>query len=456
MTTVANPAGTAAPVRQLSAGPPARPAGPAARPAGRAARPMPFMLRWTLVGLVGVSLLWGAVAAWTVAQHTAAADAVVTTIEPLSVDAQQIYSALSDADATAATSFLSGGLEPQPVRHRYLTDIARATGRLEAATAAAAAASQSSATVPLARLTDNLPLYTGMIETARADNRVGYPLGAAYLRSASGLMRATLLPAARDLYAQENSELAAAEGQATGLPYLAIGLALVAAYLLLRAQRWLARRTHRMMNRGLLAASAVGLLSAAWLFSAITVARVHLQAATAQGSAPVEALARADIAALRAHSDESLTLVDNDGDDAFQKDFVSVAKQLGPGPGTLLTGAAVAARGSAGAAQAAAAAAAAPAWYAVHVQLRSLDDRGLPAAAVQLAVGSGPRDSGGLFGRVHAGLTTAISEDQAAFRSAGHSGLDDLVGLEAGMIAASLLMAAACAWGLMTRLAEYR
>lgn len=452
----ARPAVTAVAGPVEAAGPGQPGAGALARPARRAARPTPLTLRWTLVGLVGVSLLWGAVGAWTVARRATAAGDVVTTIEPLSVDAQQIYRALSDADATAATSFLSGGLEPRPVRHRYLADIAQAASRLEAATSAAAAAGQSSAAVPLARLTDDLPLYTGMIETARADNRLGYPLGAAYLRAASGLMRATLLPAARELYAQENSRLAAADGQATGLPYVAAVLAAVAAFLLLRAQRWLARRTHRTFNRGLLAASAVGFVSAGWLFGAISVARVHLQAASAHGSAPVEALAQADIAALREHSDESLTLVDNDGDDAFQKDFLSVAKQLGPGPGTLLTDAAVAARASAGAANAAAAALAAPAWYAVHRQLRSLDDSGLHAAAVQLAIGSGPGDSGTLFGRLDDDLTTAISQDQSAFRSAGQSGRDDLTGLEPGMIAASLLMASGCAWGLMTRLAEYR
>jgi len=45
------------------------------------------------------------IAAWTVAQRAAAAQQAVTSIEPLSVDAQQIYGALSDADATAATSF---------------------------------------------------------------------------------------------------------------------------------------------------------------------------------------------------------------------------------------------------------------------------------------------------------------------------------------------------------------
>jgi hypothetical protein len=372
------------------------------------------------------------------------------------VDAQQIYRALSDADATAATSFLSGGLEPLPVRQRYLSDIARAASGLEAATAAATAAGQSSAAAPLARLTDDLPVYAGMVETARADYRLGYPLGAAYLREASTLMRTALLPAASDLYAQENARLAAADGQATGLPYLAAALAIVAAYVLLRAQRWLARRTHRVFNRGLLAASAVGLVSAAWLFGALTLARGHLLDARDHGSAPVEALARADIAALRGHSDESLTLVDNDGDDAFQKDFLAVAKQLGPGPGTLLTGAADAARGSAGARQAAAAAAGAPAWYAVHGQLRFLDDTGQHAAAVQLAIGSGPGDSGRLFARLDTGLASAIGQDQNAFRAAGQTGRDDLAGLEIGMIAASLLMAAGCAWGLVARLAEYR
>ena len=445
MTTVAGPAGATGPGTSAPA-----------RPARRAARPTPLMLRWTLIGLVSVSLLWGAAAAWTVAQHESAADSVVTTIEPLSVDAQQIYRALSDADATAATSFLSGGLEPQPVRQRYLADIARAASRLQAATAAATAAGQSSAAAPLARLADDLPVYAGLVETARADYRLGYPLGAAYLREASALMRATLLPAASDLYAQENARLAAADGQATGLPYLAAALAAVAAYVLLRTQRWLARRTHRVFNRGLLAASVVGLVSAAWLFGALILARGHLLDARDHGSTPVEAMARADIAALRGHSDESLTLVDNDGDDVFQKDFLSVAKQLGPGPGTLLTDAAAAARGSAGARQAAAATAGAPAWYAVHGQLRFLDDTGEHAAAVQLAIGSGPGDSGRLFARLDTGLATAISQDQNAFRAAGQTGRDDLAGLEIGMIAASLLMAAGCAWGLVARLAEYR
>ena len=61
-----------------------------------------------------------------------------------------------------------------------------------------------------------------------------------------------------------------------------------------------------------------------------------------------------------------------------------------------------------------------------------------------------------MFQRVQTQLTSAIGADQAAFRSAAGRGQDALTGLEAGMIVAALLMAAGCAWGLISRLAEYR
>jgi hypothetical protein len=61
-----------------------------------------------------------------------------------------------------------------------------------------------------------------------------------------------------------------------------------------------------------------------------------------------------------------------------------------------------------------------------------------------------------LFGRLDIDLTGAISADQASFRSAALAGQDALAGLEAGMVALSLLMAAGCIWGISRRLAEYR
>jgi len=432
---------------------PAPPAGASAsRRASLTGTTTPARLRLLLAVTIAASLLWGAAAAWTASQRTSAAGNVVAATEPLSYDAQQIYQSLSDADATQAAAFLALS-EPGAGRSRYLADIARAETYLEAATAAAGNQGLGS---ELTVLSTEIPVYTGLVETARADNQQGLAVGAAFQGEASHLMRTTLLPAADLLYQQENARLATADQQATGLPILAIIVALAVGYVLFRAQRWVAKRTHRVLNYGLVAASVVGLVSLAWLLAGVTVARVQLLDARDHGSGPVQALAKADIAALRAHADESLTLINRSGDDSNQADFLRVEKQLGPGPGTLLTEAADAARGSPGARAASAAAAAAPAWYATHRRVRALDDGGNYNAAVQLAIGSGPASSSTMFRRVDTRLTSAIGADQAAFRSAAASGQDALAGLDAGMIVAALIMAAACAWGLLSRLAEYR
>ncbi len=300
-----------------------------------------------LVGLVILSLAWGVLAALTADQHASAAANVVAVSEPLSLDAEQIYQSLSDADATAATAFLSGGLEPAADRQRYDADITQAAIRIEAASAllgpsaaraqlpghlSKQASTAGSATGDdLATLSAGLPVYADEVGTARADNRLGYPLGAAYLREASTWLRGTLLPAAGDIYTKENGLLTSASAQATGLPLIVItvviGLGL--GLLLYRSSRWLTRRTHRRVNYGLLVAAVAFAVSLVWLAGAFAFGRAELLHAQQQGSAPAEAFARADVAALQAHADESLTLIDNSGIYSYQQDFIAQQKLLG-------------------------------------------------------------------------------------------------------------------------------
>ena len=211
------------------------------------------------------------------------------------------------------------------------------------------------------------------------------------------------------------------------------------------SSRWLARHTHRVVNYGLLLAALVGLVSLVWLAGAFAVGRAELLHAQQQGSAPAQAFARADVAALQAHADESLTLIDNSGDDAYQADFLAQQKLLGPGPGTLLD--AVQAPAGNGAV------ADAQAWYRAHAALRALDDGGNHAEAVQSAL-AGPAATS--FARLSASLSDGINADQAVFASSARGGRDAFTGLAAGMIVASLVMVAGCAWGLSRRLAEYR
>ena len=122
-------------------------------------------------------------------QRTASVEEAQTRIAALTADSAELYRSLADADAMATSGYVSGGREPIAVRTRYDDDIARATGRL------VDAAGRLPGSSPVATVAAQLPVYTGLVETARTLNREGLPLGQAFLGSASELMRGTILPA---------------------------------------------------------------------------------------------------------------------------------------------------------------------------------------------------------------------------------------------------------------------
>jgi hypothetical protein len=420
----------------------------------------PTRLGLLLAVLIVLSLAWGVLAGLTASQHSSAAADVVAVSEPLSLDAEQIYTSLSDAGATAASAFLAGGLEPAKARLRYQADITQAAIKIEAASALVGssaartqlpgqlarrtAAADAAIGDDLAILSGQLPAYADEVGTARADNRLGLPLGAAYLREASDLLRTKLLPAAGDIYTRESALLTSSSAQATGLPLVivAVLVGLGIGYVLVRSSRWLARHTHRMVNYGLLLTALAGLVSLVWLAGAFALGRADLLHAQQQGSVPAQAFARAEVAALQAHADESLTLIDNSGEDSYQQDFEAQAKALGPGPGSLLT-----ATGSSEAV------AQAQAWYQAHKALRAQDDAGNhPTAVISAQTGAAAQ----AFRKLSATLSEGITTHQATFDSSARSGRDAFTGLAIGMVVAALVMVAGCVWGLTRRLAEYR
>ena len=90
------------------------------------------------------------------------------------------------------------------------------------------------------------------------------------------------------------------------------------------------------------------------------------------------------------------------------------------------------------------------------MNVRALDDSGNHLAAVRSVLGSAPGDAGAQFTEFSADLTAAIAADQAVFDARAGAGAGAFTGLEPGVIAAALVMATGCAWGLSRRLAEYR
>jgi len=410
----------------------------------------PGQLWLVRAGLVALCLAWGALATLMVIQHASAAHDVAATDESLSLDAQQIYQSLADADVTVSTAYLYGRTGPYADRVRYQHDIAVAAADLKVATAASG---NSSIGASLGTLSAVLPVYTGYVEDGQIYNSLGLPAGGSFIQVASEEMHVTMLPAARSVYAQENARLMTAGAQATGLPLAVITLVagLAVCVLLFRVQRWLSRRTHRTVNVGLFLASAVAVAALVWLVVALAGSRSDLLQATQHGSGPAQTLAQADITALQARGDQTLNLISRTGDANFQQDFHAAQSEL-----STELGSAGAQSAAGGAGPIAAARHTATAWFAVNQRAQQFDTAADYGAETQLEIGSGPGSAGTLFGQLEADLEAAIKADQAVFASNAAAGSDAFSGLEAGIIAAALVMAASCGWGLTRRLAEYR
>lgn len=362
-----------------------------------------------------------------------AVSAARTATEPLLVNAVNLYTALSDANATVATGLLGvGGLEPQAARNRYLQDLDRATGALTALTRGAGTAGAQAA---LGTIADDLPRYSGLVESARANSRQGFPIGAAYLRQAATLLSERILPAAERVYALEASRLNDDYRNGTSTATLvALVIAMVLGLVpLLIAQRYVTRISHRIFNILMLAATIALAGVSIWALIALSSEQSSLAAAQRNGSDVVEARSAADILLSRAQGDLSLTLVNRGTDQTDPVDFSAAMHAL--------TGSALAPALTAGVASYGTAAG--------HVQ--GLERSGqLEAAITQLpAVAAVSRQ---LDGQLRDQMATA----QAQFRAHAADASSALDGLWLALPLAAVLAAVLALLGLRERINEYR
>jgi hypothetical protein len=447
---------TAAPTARLEQ---RRPVGGGVAPAARRrVVTTPSTLRAILAALILLSLAWGGFGGWVASVHSSAASAMATVDEPLSLDAQQLYESIADADVTATTMFLASSQPPLSSLRVYQGDIATAAAQLS--TLRAAGGQNQLASAALATLGTDLPVYSGYVAEARSAYALGYPLtGGSFVQVASEEAHLDLLPAAKTVFDQENDVLAAASGQATGWPLViaALLLAIVTGVVLLRAQRWLARRTNRVLNVGLALASALLVVSAVWLLVGFLGGRSNLESGIGHGSQPAQQLAQASIDVQRIRGDAVLNVISRSGDASFQNDFTTTSGAVGPGGLSLLaTAAAAQSNGTVAEDQVDAAEGAATAWYAANAEVYRLGAAADYARERAEVIGTGTNSSAAGYNTLELDITQAISDDQSAFRTAVAAGSAALNPVEPIVIIAALLMALACWWGLRRRLAEYR
>ncbi|MGW0843623.1 hypothetical protein ACWD26_26440 [Streptomyces sp. NPDC002787] len=428
--------------------------------------------RLRIIGAVLALLVvaFGSVAAWQMTDRSAAADDVLHGSQPLSSAAAEIYSSLAAANTAASSGFLAGGQETEESREDYEREMREAAKQL--ALAATASESGSDSEERIARLNALLPEYKGLVERARSNNRLGYPLGGAYLRYANDKMQ-NMLKEARSIYDNENERLRDDYADATSYPWAALGLGALAIGGLVWAQRRNYQRTNRVLNHGLVAATAASTVVLLWLAGGHTLARAGLNDSYEHGVRSLTVLNDARIASLTARGNENLTLISRgaqtttikvDGEDTAVDEFdhtftLEMAKLK-----EQLAAAERLADDDSGKKPVEAAGAGMEEWLERHGKARAADDKGDYQCALDQVIGGrsttdcpdGDKPTGECFDEVDENLGIASTYEAKEFELAAQDGRDAMSGLPVGAAVLAVLGAAGAVLGIGRRLSEYR
>jgi hypothetical protein len=298
----------------------------------------PGQLRVASVVLVGALAITLAVTVSVTSARGRAATAVGRETVPELVSAKNLYGSLAAADATESVIFLQAGLEDRALRGHYEKDISDAADHLVAVGREVGSSSAERAAV--STITRLLPVYTGYVENARTNLRQGFPVGASYLRQASGLMRDRILPAATALYIAAADRLDAnyRDGSASTHVVLVVSIGIAVVALLVAVQVLVGRRSRRILNLPLVAATLIVFAVTAVTLLRFVSTQDSLVHAQRNGSDPVQLLSASSILARQAQSDENLALSERGTGGAYLSDFDVVMGRLGSarGPGALL------------------------------------------------------------------------------------------------------------------------
>lgn len=409
--------------------------------------------RLTALGLILILLTMGAgsLAAATIENRQTQLGNVLTEAEPLADSAQNLYSALSLADAAAATAFIWGGLEPPEVRDRYTQSIGDASAEIVRASGGLDAFDQVGYTA-LTTISADLSTYTGLVETARANNRVGNPVGAAYLSEASHLMQMSLLPMAQQLHSAQESRVTQVQNDFVHPPWWAVAAIVLALSALIGTQIRLAVHSRRRFNIGLILATLALTAALVWLLIVGLISAVTTTRALDAGAGPLHELTEARIMAQQARTVETLTLVRRDSTSADSTAFTDKVNNVDTiirdlqndqraGVDIDVLDQALRARDQ---------------WVAAHERMTERLAIGDFTGAADITIGAGPQDSTAEYRALDSALWQVILDSRENLRADISHASRVLSASAPGVAVLAVIATAGICGGFWPRLREYQ
>lgn len=422
-------------------------------PPGRRTLDSPSRLWLMLILAVAAILAVGCVAGIGLADRESTATHADQSTEALYAEVQDLAYNLADANAAAATSLLVGAETPTQFSSRFNSDVTQAEDLLAAASQRVAG--DAYASTQLSSLAEQIPVYTGLVGQAQADNRFGYPVSGAYLREASALLTGPMLTETGNVVSEQQSATKSGIDSASSFDLVLLLVVLPVLWLLLMVGVRLARLTHRRINLGLIGGGLVVVLLLIWGLAAYGGASGHADSArTDFGELSLE---QGEISQLSlAQTYVALQQIDRGEDQGADAKAAQAALQ-GSTPQLLY--------GTPDAASARSASSAATTFSTCARSAITLASTGQYGAAVTATVGDGsggtPVGEGGCepaAAKLRTDLTGLYKAAQARFDGdmSGLSGDYQGSGALPVGIVVGLLGAAAAAYGLNRRLAEFR
>jgi hypothetical protein len=372
---------------------------------------------------------------------------VLNHTEPLASAAGKLYTTLSVADAAAATAFIAGA-EPREVRQRYEQAI---TDAAVALTRASGGLTDPSMQDLLGRINARLAVYTGLVETARTNNRASKPVGSSYLSEASAMMQQQILPDAKRLYDQTSERVDAETTASTNIPLL--GTIVVAVTLLfgIYSNNWLARKTQRRLNFGFVAGGTAVLIMVVWVGTVLGISTTDSRSAKSTAAESLKTVTNLAITAQQARADETLALIRRGDEDTRKESFYRRLDTMRQMLNDYLNRADAIDKSDLKNAN------------ELLARWREADDKinmyiavGNYQAATQVALGLGEQDATPAFDRLEQSLNNGIEESRRQLRNDIVNARAVLAGATVGAVVLSVVAALAVTIGLWPRMSEYR